>query len=102
LGDFIQEAAKDSKFIVVLHEEGQDKQITPIRVPTFKERTQFLRNRLQTVTKEMQSLLDVKTQCDDLALQGAKRAAIAGFGGLAAYWGVVYYLTFYLYGERRD
>ena len=84
LGDFVQEAAQDSKFVITLHEDGQSPQITAIRVPTFLQRTQFLRDRLREVTKEMQALLNIKNECDDLALRGAKRAAVAGFGGLAA------------------
>jgi calcium uniporter protein, mitochondrial len=64
LGDFVQEAAKDSKFVVAIQENGKPPHITPVRVPTFQQRTRFLRNRLLEVTKEMQSLLDIKTECD--------------------------------------
>ncbi|KAL7007976.1 hypothetical protein EMMF5_002625 [Cystobasidiomycetes sp. EMM_F5] len=98
LGDFVQEAAQDSKFVIALHEEGQKPSITAIRVPTFEQRTQFLRARLGEVTTEIRSLLDIKSECDDLALKGAKRAAFGGFAGLVGYWGVVYWLTFHVYG----
>jgi hypothetical protein len=64
LGDFVQEAAQDSKFVLALHQEGQQPQITPVRVPTFEQRTVHLRSRLREVTKEMQGLLDIKTECD--------------------------------------
>lgn len=117
LGDFVQEAAQDSKFVIALHEEGQKPSITAIRVPTFEQRTQFLRARLGEVTTEIRSLLDIKSECDDLALKGAKRAAFGGFAGLVGCmyevavqrqsvvltesdldWGVVYWLTFHVYG----
>lgn len=98
LGDFVQEAARDTKFTIVMHENGGDPKALAVRVPTFKQRTQFLRARLKEVTQEMQSLVEIKTECDDLALTGAKRAAIGGFLGLTGYWALVYWLTFYKYG----
>ncbi|KAK9898716.1 hypothetical protein P389DRAFT_37697 [Cystobasidium minutum MCA 4210] len=129
LGDFVQEAAKDRKFVIAIHrpskpsskpssssssspgngasdavdKEGRGKGGEPlrtikIRVPSFEERTLFMRRRLVEVTKEMQSLLDIKSECDRLALQGARRMAVAGFGGLLSYWGGVYFLTFHVYG----
>lgn len=64
LGDFVQEAAQDSKFVIALHKQGQAPQVTPIRVPTFEQRTLHLRSRLKEVTKQMQSLLEIKTKCD--------------------------------------
>lgn len=64
LGDFVQEAAKDSKFVVAIQEEGHQPNFIAVRVPTFEQRTRFLRNRLIDVAREMQSLLDIKTECD--------------------------------------
>lgn len=64
LGDFVQEAAQDSKFVIALHKEGQAPQVLPVRVPTFEQRTMHLRNRLREITAEMQSLLEIKTKCD--------------------------------------
>lgn len=65
LGDFVQEAAKDRKFVIAIKEhESQEPKLLKIRVPSFEERTQFLRQRLVEVTKEMQSLLDIKSECD--------------------------------------
>jgi len=120
LGDFVQDAALDSKFVIAIHgiheagaengakaaqeaendknQQEQQPTVVPIRVPTFQQRTKYLREHLVSVTKEMRSLLDIKTECDDLALVGAKRAAFAGFGGLLTYWGTVYWLTFHVYG----
>jgi hypothetical protein len=47
-----------------------------IRVPSFEERTLYLRRRLNQVTKEMQSLLDIKSECDVsfLSLYPVKRS----------------------------
>lgn len=65
LGDFVQEAAKDRKFIIAIKEHNShDPALVKIRVPSFEERTLFLRRRLVQVTKEMQSLLDIKSECD--------------------------------------
>lgn len=102
LGDFVQEAAKDRKFVIAIQQSqpqtqrqaitttkssgdistsatnkgeedvaessSNDKTQGPvlikIRVPSFEERTLFLRRRLVDVTREMQSLLDIKSECD--------------------------------------
>ena len=64
LGDFVQEAAQDSKFVIALHKQGQAPHVLPVRVPTFEQRTMHLRDRLKQITGEMQSLLEIKTKCD--------------------------------------
>lgn len=64
LGDFVQDAAEDSKFVIAVHQPDAPVQILPVRVPTFKQRTKYLRQRLKNVTQEMQSLLEIKTECD--------------------------------------
>lgn len=99
LGDFVQEAAKDRKFVIAIQQPQAQQQaattknsgntstsktakgeedvaesssndktqgpvLIKIRVPSFEERTLFLRRRLVEVTKEMQSLLDIKSECD--------------------------------------
>lgn len=112
LGDFVQEAAKDRKFVIAIkHYEQQEHQqpssssssstspststsssspssasaqsssdngvkLINIRVPSFEERTLYLRRRLNQVTKEMQSLLDIKSECDVsvLSLYPVKRS----------------------------
>lgn len=47
-----------------------------IKVPTFAERTFYLRRRLLSVSEEMRGLLDIKKECDKLAQQGARRMAV--------------------------
>lgn len=105
LGDFVQEAAKDRQFVIAIRQplsnndtKDDEAKLIKVRVPSFEERTLYLRRRLVEVTKEMQSLLDIKSECDALALKGARRMAVAGFGGLLSYWGGVYFLTFHVYG----
>lgn len=110
LGDFVQEAAKDRQFVIAIRQplsnndtKDDEAKLIKVRVPSFEERTLYLRRRLVEVTKEMQSLLDIKSECDvschynldtcrqvlcadkllqALALKGARRMAVAGFGGL--------------------
>jgi hypothetical protein len=100
LGEFIQRAAVDSEFTIALYQdEGQEPaSVVRVKVPSFEERTQFMRSKLLSVSKEMRSLLEVKRECDDLAVKAAQRYAVTGFAGFLGYWAVIYYLTFYRYG----
>lgn len=42
-----------------------------------------MRRNLTKISLEMKDLLDIKKECDELALKGARRFAIGGFGGLS-------------------
>jgi hypothetical protein len=66
-----------------------------VLVPSFPERTVYLRERLRKVNVSLRELGTVKEECDRLARRGAKRVALGGLGGLVGYWGVVAGLTFY-------
>lgn len=91
IGDFIRDAAKGKEFAVDI--EGAPEPIY-VGVPSFHDRTYYLRMRLRKVGKRISNMADVKKECDELAHHGAKQVARLGFLGLLGWWGVVYYLTF--------
>lgn len=63
-------------------------------VPSFNERTHFLRLRLRKLSRRIQGIAEIKSTCDKLAHRGAQRVAIGGFGILSVWWYSVYKLTF--------
>ncbi|EUC31744.1 hypothetical protein COCVIDRAFT_41299 [Bipolaris victoriae FI3] len=91
IGDFIRDAARGQEFAIEI--EGAPEEIR-VGVPSFNDRTYYLRMRLRKISKKISAMADVKKECDDLAQLGAKRVAMAGFGGIVGWWCVVYYLTF--------
>ncbi|KAJ6171389.1 hypothetical protein N7470_000456 [Penicillium chermesinum] len=94
VGDFIRDAARTREFIVMI--EGAPSGLGQIRitVPSFNERTYFLRARLRKLSRRIQSIAEIKNKCDMLAHRGAQRVAIGGFGILSVWWYSVYKLTF--------
>jgi len=94
VGDFIRDAARAREFIVTI--EGSPEGLGQIRVavPSFNERTYFLRLRLRKLSRRIQGIAEVKHKCDTLAHRGAQRVAIGGFGILSLWWYSVYKLTF--------
>ncbi|OQD73293.1 hypothetical protein PENDEC_c016G02366 [Penicillium decumbens] len=94
VGDFIRDAARAREFIVTI--EGAPEGLGQIRVavPSFNERTYFLRLRLRKLSRRIQGIAEVKHKCDTLAHRGAQRVAIGGFGILSLWWYSVYKLTF--------
>ncbi|KAJ5959210.1 uncharacterized protein N7479_006360 [Penicillium vulpinum] len=94
IGDFIRDAARAGEFIVTI--EGAPSGLSQIRVtvPSFNERTYYLRMRLRKLSRRIQTMADVKDECDALAHRGAQRVAIGGFGILSIWWFTVYRLTF--------
>ncbi|KAJ5653119.1 hypothetical protein N7490_000122 [Penicillium lividum] len=94
VGDFIRDAARTREFIVSI--EGAPSGLGQIRVtvPSFDERTYFLRMRLRKLSRRIQGIAEIKHKCDELALRGAQRVAIGGFGILSVWWYSVYKLTF--------
>ncbi|KAK5174208.1 uncharacterized protein LTR77_001288 [Saxophila tyrrhenica] len=91
IGDFIRDAARGSEFAVDI--EGAPESIY-IGVPSFDERTFYLRMRLRKVSKTILQYADLKRECDNLAQRGAQRVAQGGFAGMVSWWAIVYYLTF--------
>ncbi|KAF2765843.1 hypothetical protein EJ03DRAFT_195338 [Teratosphaeria nubilosa] len=91
IGDFIRDAARGKEFAVDI--EGASAPIY-VGVPSFNDRTYYLRMRLRKTARRISDLADIKKECDELAHKGAKRVAQGGFAALIAWWGAVYYLTF--------
>ncbi|TFK89411.1 hypothetical protein K466DRAFT_584650 [Polyporus arcularius HHB13444] len=98
--DFIRDAARTREFTVCIADPGEDEPhtIIPVEVPTFADRTRFLRRRLAVVEEELAQMEALKQACDDEAHRGARRMALGGFGILVVYWGAVARLTFWDYG----
>lgn len=91
IGDFIRDAARGKEFAVEI--EGAPEPIY-VGVPSFSDRTFYLRMRLRKVAKRISTMAHVKEDCDRLAHSGAKNVARLGFAGLLGWWGAVYYATF--------
>lgn len=72
--------------------------VIEVQVPTFADRTRYLRRRLKHVEQQIASMEELKLHCDKEAHRGARRMAVTGFGMLVAYWGGVARLTFWDYG----
>jgi hypothetical protein len=69
-----------------------------VMVPTFQDRTRFLRRKLEVVTSSLKNMDTLKSACDREAHRGARRMAIGGLGMLVVYWAAVARLTFWDYG----
>ncbi|KAJ9635081.1 hypothetical protein H2199_008567 [Coniosporium tulheliwenetii] len=91
IGDFIRDAARGKEFAVEI--EGAPRDIR-VGVPSFNDRTYYLRTRLRNTARKISSMADIKAECDRLAHKGAQRVAMAGFGILVGWWYLVYRLTF--------
>ncbi|KIJ64799.1 hypothetical protein HYDPIDRAFT_28160 [Hydnomerulius pinastri MD-312] len=102
IGDFIKDAARAAEFTVhFTFDKGSptnNEKVLHVEVPTFADRTRFLRRRLEMVGRELESMQKVKSVCDREARKGARRLAVGGFGMLVVYWGAVARLTFWDYG----
>ncbi|OJJ44078.1 hypothetical protein ASPZODRAFT_135530 [Penicilliopsis zonata CBS 506.65] len=90
IGDFIRDAARAREFLLQIEGDGR----VCVEVPSFSERTYFLRMRLRKLSRRLQALATTKHECDVLAHRGAQRVALGGFGILASWWYLVYRLTF--------
>ncbi|KIW00666.1 uncharacterized protein PV09_07853 [Verruconis gallopava] len=91
IGDFIRDAARGKEFAIEI--EGAPNEIR-VGVPSFADRTYYLRLRLRKKASEIAKMAELKRECDEIAHRAAKRVAMAGGLGLVAWWGVVYELTF--------
>jgi calcium uniporter protein, mitochondrial len=92
IGDFIRDAARGREFAIDV--EGFDKELR-VAVPSFRDRTYYMRMNLRRMSRDIDSMSKVKNECDALAHKGAHRLAQGGFAALAGWWGVVYYVTFH-------
>lgn len=91
IGDFIRDAARAKEFEVDI--EGADEPIR-VAVPSFNDRTYYLRMRLRKTSKKINDMAGVKKECDLAAHKSAQYVAMGGFGIMVAWWGIVYKLTF--------
>lgn len=91
IGDFIRDAARGKEFAVEI--EGAPEEIR-VAVPSFNDRTHYLRMRLRKTSTKLMDMARVKQECDLAAHRGAQRVALGGAGLLVGYWYVVYRLTF--------
>lgn len=91
IGDFIRDAARGKEFIIEI--EGAPREIR-VGVPSFNDRTFYLRSRLRKNASRISDMAKLKQECDILAHRSAQRFAYAGFAAVTGYGGVVYWLTF--------
>lgn len=94
VGDFIRDASRAREFIMTIDCGASDVRQIRVTVPSFSERTYFLRMRLRKISRRIHSIAEVKHECDVLAHRGAQRVAIGGFGVLVLWWFIVYRITF--------
>lgn len=96
VGDFIRDAARATEFEIYVAESSHhpDRSVA-VEVPSFADRTRFLRRRLERLEHELQSMEELKRRCDKEAHRGARRMAVGGLAMLVVYWGTVARLTFW-------
>ncbi|CRG92276.1 Kinase D-interacting substrate of 220 kDa [Talaromyces islandicus] len=92
IGDFIRDAARVKEFQVDI--QGSPMGRISVGVPSFNDRTYYLRMRLRKISKKLKQLAIIKQECDTLAHRGGQRVALGGLGVMVTWWFVVYKLTF--------
>ncbi|KAI1476481.1 hypothetical protein K445DRAFT_323189 [Daldinia sp. EC12] len=92
IGDFIRDAARGREFAIEI--AGHDTEMR-VDVPSFNDRTHYMRVRLRRMSRKIEELSKIKHECDMIAHRGAHRIAKAGFVALTGWWGAVYFLTFH-------
>jgi hypothetical protein len=91
VGDFVRDASKGQEFVIVIEGRGE----LPVQVPSFEDRTYFLRQKLRDVSVKIDRLSRLKQECDTLAHKSAQNLAVGGFACLMSWWAAVWYLTFH-------
>ncbi|RVD80974.1 uncharacterized protein DFL_008857 [Arthrobotrys flagrans] len=102
IGDFVRDAAaghEEEKMglqggFVIDIEGTVDKSGVWVSVPSFNDRTVYLKKRYKSITEEIEGLVELKEKCDKLAQKTAQHMALGGFGAMIGWWGLVYFLTF--------
>lgn len=92
MGDFIRDAARGREFAIEV--EGYHVEMR-VSVPSFRDRTYYMRAQLRKMSRQIDELSRIKRECDLLAHKGANLLAKGGFALLTGWWGVVYYVTFH-------
>lgn len=91
IGDFIRDAARGAEFAIEI--EGSPSEIR-VGVPSFNDRTHYLRVRLRKASKKLANYASIKKECDMLAHRSAQWLAMGGFGLMMSWWLGTYYFTF--------
>lgn len=91
IGHFVRDAARAKEFVIEI--EGRPQELR-VGVPSFNDRTFYLRQRLRKLSRRVAEMASVKKECDVQAHKAAQRLAMAGFLVMVAYWYLVYRLTF--------
>ena len=94
LGDFIRSAAASrhaNEFAISI--SNAPKPLT-VGVPSFSDRTYYLRTRLRKKSSEIAAMAGLKRECDLAAHASAQRVAYAGFAGMVGWGAMVWWLTF--------
>lgn len=89
IGDFLRDAARVGTFVVRIGHRN-----VRVSVPSFEDRTKFLRASLFAKTGRIESMAKLKAECDQLAQTGTRSLAIGGACLGFAWWFVVCYVTF--------
>lgn len=91
IGDFIRDAARAKEFEVEI--EGSPNTIK-VAVPSFNDRTFYLRQKLRRMSSQISDMAGLKSECDKAAHRTGQRYAMGGCATLVGYWYLVYRLTF--------
>lgn len=91
IGDFLRDAARVGTFVIRVGDRN-----IRVSVPSFEDRTRFLRATLYAKTGRIERMAKLKTECDALAHTGTRRFAIAGAGLGVTWWIFVSYATFFM------
>ncbi|KAK5662441.1 hypothetical protein OQA88_8352 [Cercophora sp. LCS_1] len=92
VGDFIRDAARGREFAIEIEGHGVELRVT---VPSFNDRTYYMRVQLRKMSRKIDQLAHIKKECDLIAHRSAHRLAKGGFALLTGWWGVVYYFSFH-------
>lgn len=89
MGDFLRDAARIGSFVIKIG--SREVRVT---VPSFEDRTRFLRSSLYSKMRTIEKMAKLKAECDKLAAHGTRRFAYGGAGILIFWWCSVAYGTF--------
>lgn len=94
ISDFVRDVSRAHEFTVTVEGAPAGFEQIQVTVPSFAERTHFLRMKLRKISRQLRSTAAVKHECDVLAQRGGQRVALSGLLVLSSWWCVVYICTF--------
>jgi len=89
IGDFLREAARVGSFTIAIGSRR-----VKVIVPSFEERTMYLRSSLHSKMVQIGNMARVKNECDKMAQKATQKVAFAGAGIMGVWWVTVGVLTF--------